>query len=106
MPIKERNRMEKKIRIIQIGLGEIGQRIVKYLYERNGLKVVSAVDPAPDKCGKNLSELCGVKSDIKILSDIDYRRSVTNGIIQYFDQNQGATSKILRHLTKNFKPER
>lgn len=53
------------------------------------------------KNGEEMIHICQ-----KLLSDMDYRQSVTNGIIQYFDQNQGATSKILRHLTKIFKPER
>ncbi len=61
----------KEIKIIQIGLGEIGKRIVKYIFEREGLKIVSAVDPAPDKSGKSLKKLCGADLDIDVLSDID-----------------------------------
>jgi hypothetical protein len=63
--------MKQEIKIIQIGLGDIGKRIVKYILERKGLKIVSAVDPAPDKCGKSLKKLCGVDLNIDVLDDID-----------------------------------
>ena len=47
------------LKIIQIGVGPIGQKVVNYMLEREGLEVVAAVDPAPDKSGKDLGELCG-----------------------------------------------
>lgn len=42
--------------IIQLGLGPIGQRLTRYLSERKGIKVVGAVDPDPQKVGKDLGE--------------------------------------------------
>ncbi|MCM8818615.1 MAG: dihydrodipicolinate reductase [Candidatus Omnitrophica bacterium] len=61
----------QKIRIIQIGLGEIGKKIVKYISERDNIETVSAVDLAVDKVGKKLRELCRVDSDIEVVSDIE-----------------------------------
>lgn len=46
--------------IIQVGLGPLGQMIVRFALERGGINVVAAVDPAPDKVGNDLGELCGV----------------------------------------------
>ncbi|NIT62117.1 MAG: dihydrodipicolinate reductase [Aliifodinibius sp.] len=43
-------------RIIQLGLGPIGQRLTRYLSERKGIQVVGAVDPDPKKVGKDLGE--------------------------------------------------
>ena len=62
----------KRIKIIPVGLGPVGQKIVKYVVERNGLEIVAAVDPAADKAGKKLSELCGLNEDsgIKISDDM------------------------------------
>ncbi len=62
----------KRIKIIPVGLGPVGQKIVKYVVERNGLEIVAAVDPAADKTGKKLSELCGLNEDsgIKISDDM------------------------------------
>jgi len=62
----------KRIKIIPVGLGPVGQKIVKYVVERKGLEIVAAVDPAADKAGKKLSELCGLNEDsgIKISDDM------------------------------------
>ncbi|OIN98365.1 hypothetical protein AUJ66_01095 [Candidatus Desantisbacteria bacterium CG1_02_38_46] len=63
---------QRQIKIIQIGLGPIGQKITKYIVERKGIEIVAVVDPAVDKAGKNLSELCSLDKDlgIKVLPDI------------------------------------
>ncbi|MBU0478497.1 dihydrodipicolinate reductase [bacterium] len=60
------------IKIIQIGLGPLGQKITKYILERRGLEIVGAVDPAPDKAGKDLGELCSInKLGIQISKSLD-----------------------------------
>jgi len=48
------------IRIAQIGVGSLGQKVVRFALEREGLRIVSAVDPASDKAGRDLGSLCGV----------------------------------------------
>ena len=48
------------LKVIQIGVGPIGQRVVQYIMERKGLEVVAAVDPAPDKAGGDLGEVCNL----------------------------------------------
>ncbi len=57
---------------MQVGLGPLGQKIASYVVERSGMEIVAAVDPAPDKAGKNLSELCSLNKDlgIKVSADI------------------------------------
>ena len=50
------------VNLVQIGLGPLGQKVVRFAREREGLKYVGAVDPAPDKVGKDLGELCGVET--------------------------------------------
>lgn len=47
-------------RVVQIGLGPLGQKVVRFLVERKNLKLVAAVDPAPDKSGKDVGEVCGI----------------------------------------------
>ncbi len=49
------------INIVHIGIGPIGQRMVKYAVERGCFNIVGAVDPDSDKAGKELGELCGIK---------------------------------------------
>ena len=49
------------VKVIQVGVGPLGQRVVRYAVERKQIKVVGAADPAPKKLGKDLGELCGLK---------------------------------------------
>jgi 4-hydroxy-tetrahydrodipicolinate reductase len=48
------------INIVHVGIGPIGQKMVKYAVERGCFNIVGAVDSDPDKAGKDLGELCGV----------------------------------------------
>lgn len=50
------------IKVIQMGLGPIGQRLTKYFSERPGLQIVGAVDPDPEKTGRDLGELAGLEN--------------------------------------------
>lgn len=56
-----------KIKILQIGIGPIGQNITKYITERKNLEIVGAMDIGPDKAGKTLGKLCELDNlDIEI----------------------------------------
>jgi hypothetical protein len=48
------------LRVVQIGLGPLGQKVVQFASGRKGVRIVAAVDPAPDKAGKDLGLLCGL----------------------------------------------
>ena len=54
--------MAKKIRVIQYGLGPIGQAAAKLALQKEGLQLVGAVDIDPEKVGKDLGEILGGKS--------------------------------------------
>lgn len=45
--------------VVQIGLGPIGIGVAKLLAEKPECRIVAAVDPAPDKAGRDLGELIG-----------------------------------------------
>ena len=49
------------VRVVQIGLGPLGQQVVRFALERSGIKIVAAVDTDPDKVGKDLGTLCSLK---------------------------------------------
>lgn len=58
-------------KIIQVGLGPLGQKVVQYALQREGLDVVAAVDPAPDKVGKDVGEVCGLQPlGIRVVKDL------------------------------------
>jgi len=48
------------INTVHVGIGPIGQKMVKYAVERGCFNIVGAIDPDPDKAGRELGELCGV----------------------------------------------
>lgn len=49
------------IKVVQIGIGPLGQKVVNYALQRKGVKIVGAVDLDPQKTGKELGKLCGTK---------------------------------------------
>jgi 4-hydroxy-tetrahydrodipicolinate reductase len=49
--------MEKKIRVVQYGLGPIGCKVVQYLTERGHFDIVGAIDADPEKVGTDLGHL-------------------------------------------------
>jgi len=52
--------MNRKIRVIQYGLGPIGNRVTQYLRERDGLQIVGAIDSDPEKVGLDVGVLAGL----------------------------------------------
>lgn len=49
------------LRVLILGLGEMGQAIARGVLAR-GANIVAAVDPAPDKAGRDLGELLGQRA--------------------------------------------
>lgn len=52
----------KKLRVVSVGLGPIGLAAAKLASKKQSLELVGAVDPAPDKAGKDLGTLLGVEA--------------------------------------------
>ncbi len=62
----------KMINTVHVGIGPLGQKMVKYAMERACFNIVGAVDSDPDKAGKELGELCGIDPlGIIICSNLD-----------------------------------
>ncbi len=60
------------INTVHVGIGPIGQKMVKYAVERGCFNIVGAVDPDPDKAGRELGELCGIEPlGITVSSNLD-----------------------------------
>lgn len=51
----------------------MGQIAVRYALERGTIRIVGAVDPAPDKAGQDLGALCGIKkrTGVVVRSNLD-----------------------------------
>lgn len=54
--------MEKKIRVVQYGLGPIGCKVTQYLTERGHFEIVGAIDSDPKKVGTDLGQLAELKT--------------------------------------------
>ncbi len=53
--------MEKKIRVVQFGLGPIGCAAARLVTERNNLELVGAVDIDPAKIGQDIGNVIGLE---------------------------------------------
>lgn len=86
------------IPVIQVGLGPIGQSIVRRLLGRADMAVVAAVDPAPDKAGRHLGEVLGLApgSD-RVARDVIVHRSLSNALAK-----AGARPQVAVHTTSSF----
>ncbi len=58
--------------MIHLGLGPLGQKVVRFAIERGCFNIVAAVDPDPTKVGKDLGGVCGIKPlGIKVSTQFD-----------------------------------
>ena len=56
-----------KIRVAQFGLGPIGQACVKVLLQKPGVELVGGIDIDPAKSGRDLGEVCGLKTPLQVV---------------------------------------
>ncbi len=63
--------MSTTLRVIHVGLGPIGLAIARFVSQTEGLKIVGAADPAPDKAGKDLGTLLGQPRKMRLKVDGD-----------------------------------
>lgn len=67
--------MHERVRVIQYGLGPIGNAIALYVSQKPGLELIGGVDIDPAKAGKDLGEIIGLDSPMGVpvfqrLSDV------------------------------------
>ena len=49
-----------KIKVVQAGIGPLGQKVTQFIAQRKGLEVIGAVDVSPELIDKDLGEVCGL----------------------------------------------
>jgi len=49
------------INTVHVGIGPLGQKVLRYAVERGCFNIVVAVDNDPEKAGKDLGQLCGIE---------------------------------------------
>ncbi|MEM2739533.1 MAG: hypothetical protein QXQ29_01870 [Candidatus Bathyarchaeia archaeon] len=62
-----------EVRVVLVGIGAIGSEIARLLLRKTGVSIVGAVDPAPDKAGRDLGDVVGVgeKLGVMVVRSID-----------------------------------
>ncbi len=91
----EGRKAAKEIRVVQVGLGPLGRRIVQFLQQREVFRIVGAVDIDPGMQGRDLGEVCSLprmgvsvsgslaavrgrgKADVAVLSTVSGMEAVT-----------------------------
>ncbi|MCX5855840.1 MAG: dihydrodipicolinate reductase, partial [Deltaproteobacteria bacterium] len=57
---------QKKIRVIQYGLGPIGIETARLVTKKSGMEIVGAVDISKDLVGKDLGEILGLNKTLGV----------------------------------------
>ncbi|MFQ5811950.1 MAG: dihydrodipicolinate reductase, partial [Anaerolineae bacterium] len=55
------------IRVVQFGLGPIGQACVKVLLQKPGLELVGGIDIDPQKVGRDIGKICGLNESLGVV---------------------------------------
>ncbi len=55
-----------EIRVLLVGVGAIGCEIAKLLLKKGNVKIVGAVDPAPNKVGRDLGDVIGLGKSLGV----------------------------------------
>jgi hypothetical protein len=61
----------ESLKVMQLGLGSIGQIAVQFLQEKKHLQLVAAIDPAPDKVGQSVKDICSPDADPGVKVEFD-----------------------------------
>ncbi len=69
--------MDKKFKVVQMGLGPIGTGVTKYLIEKSNIEIVGAIDCDKSKRGKDLGSIAGL-SPIGIMVSDDLNSTLEN----------------------------
>ena len=64
------------IRVLHFGLGPIGVGVVKQVAERNGFKIVGAVDIDPAKVGRDLGEVARLDRTLRVKVSDNARKAI------------------------------
>jgi hypothetical protein len=81
---------QSSIPVLLMGLGEIGQAIARAALARPELRVVAAVDPHPDRAGRQLAALLGVPGpDVTVAEELgDVIGATAGGVVLQATQSR------------------
>ena len=68
--------MGQPVRVVQFGLGPIGQGVARLVHDTPALKIVGAIDIDPDKAKKDLGAVLGLSQKLKVKVEADPARAL------------------------------
>lgn len=66
--------MVKRIKVIQYGLGAMGTEMAKIILQKKDLELVGAIVNRPEKAGKDVGELVGLKKKVGVKACTDVKK--------------------------------
>ncbi|MEM0048967.1 MAG: hypothetical protein QW424_01920 [Candidatus Bathyarchaeia archaeon] len=93
---------DSEVRVVLVGVGQIGSEIAKLLLRKRGVKIVGAVDPSPDKVGKDLGDIIGVKEKVNVIvqrdiSDLDVSADIAvHATTSFLDKAYPQITELIR----------
>lgn len=60
-----------EVKVVLLGVGQIGSEIAKLLLKKRGVKIVGAIDPSPEKVGRDLGDAIGIGEKMGIIIQKD-----------------------------------
>ena len=94
----------ENVKVVQYGIGVIGQKLATHLLEKEGVEIVGAIDINPKIVGKDLGEVMGIKKlGVKISSDVDAVLNdtkpdiVAHTTMSYLKQTYPQFEGVLKH---------
>ena len=86
------------IKVLQIGLGPLGQKIGHYITERKGIKTIAAVDKNPNYIGQDFGQLCGQHpSGVTIKKSVAVALEGEKPDVRVFAREDHGDGKIMGH---------
>ncbi|MGB9959121.1 MAG: hypothetical protein ACPLKQ_01195 [Candidatus Bathyarchaeales archaeon] len=70
--------MMEEVKVVLYGVGAVGELIARFLLEKQGVKIVGAVDVAEDKVGKDLGVVLGLNKKLGIIVSKDAASALSN----------------------------
>jgi len=89
-----------EVRVVLFGVGAMGIGIAKLLLKKKGLRIVGAIDKAPDKVGKDLGEVLGTEKPLGVTISDDATKVLSEAKA---DVAVHATSSFLKDVLPQLK---
>lgn len=94
-----------KVKVIMCGLGAMGSGMAKMILDKKGIEIVAAIDSNENKIGKDLGEVLGINSDLKVIVSGNFEETInkTNAdiVILAIDSFVKNVYPYIKHIVLN-----